>query len=174
MKAVTLKAKLMFFLLGVVVVSNGILGFLAYSMIKPALEDSVEQTITSVSEDVAVQIKKENEREFHVLNILANLDVISDPELSTVEKNKFIQGAAKTSSRYENIAYYGSDGLTITDDGRAINFSDREYFKKAMSGNQYVSDPAISSVNGKLLMFYSVPVHEKKIKQDNRRTLCSS
>ena len=38
MKLKSLKSKLILLLFGIIVISNGILGFIAYSMSKPALE----------------------------------------------------------------------------------------------------------------------------------------
>ena len=161
MKFNSLKTKILMLLLIVVVISNGLLGGIAYTMSTEGLEDSVEKTITSVAEKVSVQIAQANEREFHMLDVLASMSVIQDPENSTEEKTAIVFGATKTDSHYENIAFYDSTGIGITGDGVKLNFSDREYFKRAMAGEHYVSDPTISSVNNKLLMFYSVPVYDK-------------
>ena len=159
MKFNSLKTKILMLLLIVVVISNGLLGGIAYTMSTEGLEDSVEKTITSVAEKVSVQIAQANEREFHMLDVLASMSVIQDPEISTDEKTAIVFGATKTDSHYENIAFYDSTGISITGDGVKLNFSDREYFKRAMAGEHYVSDPTISPVNNKLLMFYSVPVY---------------
>ena len=157
----SLKAKLMILILALVVVSNLILGIIAYAISKPALEDSVEQTITEISEKVAKQVKQANEREFHMLDALAHMSVLRDPNISALEKTAIIFDATKTDSHYENIAFYGTDGISITGDGQRVDFSDREYFKRAMAGEHYVSDPAISPVNNKLLMFYSAPIYNE-------------
>ena len=159
MKLNSLKAKLMLLLILIVFASNGILGFMAYSMSKAGLEESVEKTVTTVAEKVAAQIEQTNEREFHMLDVLANMSVIQDPGISIEEKTAIVFGATKTDAHYENIAFYDETGTGITGDGVKINFSDREYFKKAMAGEHFVSDPTISPVNNKLLMFYSVPVY---------------
>ena len=38
------------------------------------------------------------------------------------------------------------------------NYSDRAYFKAAMQGNTYVSEPLISSVTGEMTIIISAPV----------------
>ena len=159
MKLNSLKAKLMLLLILIVVFSNGALGFMAYTMSKRGLEDSVEKTLTSVAEKVSGQIAQILEREFHMLDVLANMSVLQDPYVSTEEKTALVFGATRTDSHYENIAFYDASGVSITGDGVKLNFSDREYFKRAMAGEHFVSDPTISPVNNKLLMFYSVPVY---------------
>ena len=158
MKFSSLKTKLMILLIGIIVVSNAILSVMESSMSKPALESSVEQSITGIAENVANQMRLENEQIFHMLAGIANLEFVKDDNVSDEEKSRQIAKIAGIDERYEHIGYYGSNGKSITADGRLIDFSDRDYFKQAMAGQYYVSDPSISSVNNKLLMFYSVPV----------------
>lgn len=158
MKLKSLKTKLLLLILTIVILSNLILGFLAFSMSKTALTYSVEDTLTSISADVAAQVKKTNDREFHMLEVLASLSVIQDPDISIQEKSDIIHDARLTDSNYENIAFYDLNGLAITGDGAVADCSQREYFIEAMKGKRYVSDPNISPINGKLLIFYSVPV----------------
>ncbi|MBR0031447.1 MAG: HAMP domain-containing protein [Treponema sp.] len=156
----SLKAKLMILLLGIVIVSNLILGTIAYSISKPALEASVEETLSTISEKVVKQVYQANEREFHLLDAIANMDTIRNPEISLREKFSMLEGVKKIDSRYENVAYYDKNGMSITGDGEVADCSQREYFIRAMAGEHYVSDPNISPINGKLLIFYAVPVRD--------------
>ena len=159
MKLNSLKTKLSLVLLFIVVVSIVVLGLIAYTMSKSSLETSVEQTITTISEKIAVEIAQRNEREFHLLDGLATMAPIQDPSLSIAEKSAMLLKVAKTDPRYENIGYYDERGMSITSDGQEVDLSSREYFKVAFSGKRYVSTPTFSPVNGKLLMMYSVPVY---------------
>ncbi|MCR4821258.1 MAG: HAMP domain-containing protein [Treponema sp.] len=160
MKSSSLKAKLMILLLGIIIVSNCILGALAYHMSKPALEKTVEGVITGISDSVATQVLKANEREFHMLKALASMSVVRDPAISLKDKIDIIHGAVKIDSNYENVAFYDKNGMTYTGDGVLTDCSNREYFIEAMKGKNFVSDPNISPANGKLLLFYSVPVRD--------------
>ncbi len=160
MKSTSLKAKLLGLLLGLIIVSNGILGFLAYSMSTNALEDSVEQTITGISEKVAVQVRDANEREFRMLDALASMSVIRNPSISMEEKVSIIVGAKTIDSKYENITFYDKNGMSITGDGALADCSKREYFIRAFAGEHFVSDPNFSPIVGKLMIFYSVPVYD--------------
>lgn len=157
----SLKAKLMLLLISIVALSNIILGSIAYTMSKSSLENSVEKTITTISEKVASEVVQANDREFHLLEVLANMPAIKDTNTSIQEKNFILSEAAKTDSNYENIAFYDESGTTIMTDGKTINLADRQYFKQALLGNRYVSDPTISPVTNQLLMFYSVPVYNQ-------------
>ena len=155
----SIKTKLQILLLGIIAVSSLLLGMIAYRISKSALEKSVEDTITTISEKIAQQVKQENERKFHMLDVLANTATLQDPSIPSTEKSALLISATKVDSQYVNIAYYDQNGDSITDTGAVINFANREYFKRAIAGEHYVSHPSISPVNGQLLMFYSVPVH---------------
>ncbi len=164
MKMKSLKLKLILLLVFVVIVSNVILGFIAFTTSKPALEKSVEQTITTVAEKVAVQVKMANEREFHMLDAFASTSVIQNPNLSTQEKWSVVHDARKIDSNYENIAYFDVKGMTVSGEGKYIDCSNREYFQKALAGEHFVSNPNVSPVNNKLMVFYSVPVRDSSSK----------
>ena len=158
MKFKSLRVKLMALLVGVVVFSNVLLVFIAYFVSKSALEKSVEGELSSIAENVASAVRLRNEREFHMLDILANTTFVQDPDVPTIEKCSIVQHAKSTDSNYENITFYDKDGMTVTGDGEFVDCSNREYFIKAMGGEKFVSNPSFSPVNGKLLIFYSVPV----------------
>ena len=66
--------------------------------------------------------------------------------------------------KYENCAFYDDEGFTyIRSTGQKLNLAaGRVYFEQAMMGNNYVVDPAFSSVINAVLMFYAVPVYNYK------------
>ena len=159
MQIKSIKTKLLVLLLGIVIVSDCLLGAIAYHISKPALEDAVEETITTISDKIAQQVRQTNEREFHMLDALANTELLKDTNFSLREKNEVVHTAMSIDDNYENIAFYDAEGNGITGDGVFMNLANREYFQQAKAGKHYVSVPEISAVNGKLLMFYSVPVY---------------
>jgi methyl-accepting chemotaxis protein len=165
MKLKSLKSKLILLLFGIILISNGILGFIAYYMSKMALENSVEQVVTATAEKVAVAIKESINTEFRMLEAMAENPALSRDDISLDEKCTTVRSATKIDSIYENIAFYDKNGNTVMDSGELLNFADREYFKSAMSGSHYLSDPTISPLNGKLLVFFAVPVKEKNTNQ---------
>ena len=157
----SLKTKLILLLFGIIVISNGILGFIAYSMSKPALEESVEQVVTSISETVATSIRQSVEAEFKMLEALAELPDLHDENIPLEEKCRIVRKAARIDSNYENIAFYDRNGNALTDSGEVVNCASRDYFMSAIAGDHFVSDPSVSEVNGKLLVFFSVPVKDE-------------
>ncbi len=160
----TIKMLVMF--LSVLFISNFVIGFVNYKTASKGIASSVYRELESVTSDLTNQIKGINEKEFSNLHILANLEVMKDENISLQEKSRQIENLAKLmDSRYENIAYYDLNGNALTADGRMLNFASREYFKEAIRGKDFVSDPAISSVTNTMLQQYAVPLrnHNGKI-----------
>ncbi len=161
MKIKSLKAKFLALIIGVIILSNLLLVCVAYSISKPALEQSVEANLASIAENVASNVRLRNDREFHMLEVIANTSEMQDPNIPTKDKCAIIQHAKETDSNYENIAFYDKDGMAVSGDGDFLDCSKREYFIRAMAGEYYVSNPGISPANGKLLIFYSAPVRAR-------------
>ena len=151
--------KMLVIVLSVLLSSNLIIGFMNYKVASKGIASSVYKQLESITSDVANQIKAINDNEFSNLHFLANLDVMRDESVSLAEKNKQIAKIAELmGGNYENISFYDSNGDAVVGDGRIMNFASRDYFKEAMKGNDYVSDPSLSNVTNSIRQQYSVPV----------------
>ena len=91
MKIKSIKTKLLILLLGIIIVSSLLLGIIAYKISNSALERSVEDAITTISEKIAQQVKQENDRKFHMLDVLANTSTLQDPSISEQVKDSIIK-----------------------------------------------------------------------------------
>ena len=61
------------------------------------------------------------------------------------------------------IAITGADGMQLLkSSGELVDVSEREYFKRAMAGEEYVSDVQVSKSNGSLICTFAVPVKDEK------------
>jgi methyl-accepting chemotaxis protein len=60
---------------------------------------------------------------------------------------------------YENIFLVGVDGVTIAaSDGTGRNLSEREYFKEAISGKTFFSQPVLAKASSHILIVAAAPV----------------
>lgn len=92
--------------------------------------------------------------------------MLSETLASTVSMSSYsdIQKNLKYLTGY--ISQYNLDRILIADisgnglntDNQAVNISDRDYFKKALSGTSTVSSPLTDKTTGKTLMVYSAPI----------------
>ena len=155
-----LAVKLLIMFLTVLIIANLTFGEVAYKEASAGMTKSVYNQIDAISTDVVNQIAAINEKHFTSLHFLADIAVIKDENVSYIEKQKQLDGIIKAlGGNYENVAYYDQNGDSITADGRHINMKDREYYKEAMAGKDYLSNPAFSPVVNGILQQYSVPVY---------------
>ena len=159
MKFKSLRSKLTLLLIIIIAISNGVLGVIAYSVSKSSLESSVESTITTISDKIAIQISLENERVLHMLDGISHIRDIQNPDIHLEEKHDILKNLKRiTNSNYENITFYNKSGIGLTPDGKETNVSDQEFFKKSVIGNRFVSEPVINSATDQILIYYSIPV----------------
>lgn len=159
-KMQSLKAKIVFLTAGLVILSNVILGLIAYNTSRPALENAINTSVRGLAELVSTKIIAQNERIFNVLEAIGEIQDIKNPEASTEDKNAILRSVKNINSMFTNIAFYDRNGDGITDKGEKRNFASATYFQEAAKGKRYIQDPSVSSVNNSLLMFYSIPVYD--------------
>ncbi len=88
------------------------------------------------------------------LEIVAKNTDITDQSLS-LETHKAILDKMAKDSGFDYISVSDANGKTY----RNSNISEREYFKQAMNGVSYISDPVINKVDGKLTIMIGVPLN---------------
>jgi len=156
----SIRGKFLTLIITIVAIANIGVGFISLRTANNVIVNTSNITMNAVSENVVNQIRDLNEKEFTVLESLAALPTIYDDSLSQSEKSILLREVVKKkSNRYLNIGYISTNGKSIVDSGEVFDFSQREYFKEAMKGNRYVSDPIFSNVNNQVLQFYAVPIY---------------
>ena len=158
----SIKGKLITITVAIVLVGIMVTGGLSYYFADKALRASSRSSFESLSADVTNQINDLNEKEFMLLNSIAEMPFARDPEVSLEEKNHQMADVVNVNTdKYENCAFYDAEGFTyVRSTGQKLNLAaGRVYFEQAMTGKNFVVDPAFSSVINAVLMFYAVPVY---------------
>ena len=158
----SIKGKLIIITVTIVLLGIMVTGGLSYFFAETALKKSSRNSFEAVAGDVTNQINELNEKEFMLLNSIAEMPFARDSEVSLEEKNHQMADVVNMNTdKYENCAFYDDEGFTyIRSTGQKLNLaSGRVYFEQAMQGKNYVVDPAFSSVINAVLMFYAVPVY---------------
>ena len=156
----SLKSKLLIVILAIVVASNAVLTFVAYTVSKAELTRTVKAGMDAVASDAASDISIFNQKQFKMLSTLAVLPVMKNTAVSLKEKYDVAHAVAESDSSYFNVAFYNTEGMSYTAAGLLKDFSDREYFRKSSAGQKFIMSPYVSDVDGKLTMTYSVPVYD--------------
>ena len=158
----SIKGKLIILTVAIVLIGIMVTGSLSYFFAEKALRKSSRSSFEAVARDVTNQIDDLNEKEFMLLNSIAEMPFARDPAVSLEEKNRQMADVVNINTdKYENCAFYDSEGFTyIRSTGQKLNLAaGRVYFEQAMRGKNYVVDPAFSAVINAVLMFYAVPVY---------------
>lgn len=150
----SIKTKITFIILSVVIVLSITLGAISSYLNYKTTYDALEQTMTETAVIAAERVIKEIESYKNVAMGVGSIKDLSDSDVSVSEKQKIIDA---------NVKQYGFQRGNILDlngisifDGK--DYSDRDYFKSSINGQSYASDPLISNITGKLSIIISAPL----------------
>lgn len=162
----TVKAKLLILFTIIIILGNGTLGIVTFSRAKKALEESVTKNLDTVSLQVSKDIKNVNDAEFALLHLLATTPSMRSEEVPISEKCQMFKHYIDANpDKYENIAFYDTEGNTYLPNGKPLQLKGKPYIDiPIQTGKDYIQDPAFSTVNNAVIMFMSVPVYNMQNK----------
>jgi len=163
---VSLRSKLLIMITLVIAIVLMTQGTISIKVTEKALTKTVNNHLLSIASDISNQVEAQNEKQFTALSFLANADFIRDDNISMENKNARIKVIKEELDKtVENLAFYDKNGDVIVGDGRKMNFANRAYVSEALKGNNYVTDPIVTSVDNSTVMMYSVPVYSLQTHQ---------
>lgn len=153
----SIKAKLIIFLgllIGVICIG---LGTTSYIYSSKALTSNLGKTLPKIAEQAANNIQGRIEGQLNALEVIAARDDIKDLKIPLEKKMPTLLEEIKRSGNLK-MGIADKNGDVKYTDGTSTNVNDREYFQKALSGKNNVSDPLKSKANGQIVVVYAVPV----------------
>ncbi|HOO26899.1 MAG TPA: methyl-accepting chemotaxis protein [Lachnospiraceae bacterium] len=134
------------------------LGFSSYFFASEALTKSAGEQLEDIAKQGATVVCRALDEQWSSLEVLAENDVICDPDSSWEEKTEILQKEVERSGAV-NVMFADVQGNTKSLDGEDVSISEREYFQKALEGEFAVSDPIEDKTNpGSMIMTFAVPV----------------
>lgn len=150
----SIKSKILVSMILTVVISlalvGGISSILGYSGTLSVLEASMNETAQIASERVSYQLSEYRT----IASETGSIPELSNPD-STLDRKKELLQQKVDSYGFQRYNLLDVNGNSLID---GENYSDRVYFKEAMNGEAYVSEPLISTVTGKVTIIVSAPV----------------
>ena len=161
MKSLSIKISLISFF--VLIVSFASVGLISIKSAKSSLEKEMTKAIVESVHATADSIKASNEKEFKMLETLAALPEIRNPDISLLDKTHTIYGAMILDEDYIDVCILDEKGFAWINNGvKMIPFSERNYFKVPFkTGGRFQTDPFINKVTTAPAVFYSVPVFDE-------------
>lgn len=161
---ISLKFKIISLVVAILIISNLFVSISLYNVAQKNLLNSVNGELNAISQNVANQIKANNDKEFYFLHSISALPSLSNSNNSLQEKiSSLSEIVKKNSSTYEGIAVFDVNGNTVLPNGRIMNYGYETYFKEALKGNDYVSSPISNTdtSSGGEITFYAVPIYDE-------------
>lgn len=160
-----LKGKINAAIVTVMLISSACTVLFSYRKSSSELTASVETGNLNLVHTVAAEIQKINEREFKMLESVANLSIVRDPAVDMREKWTLVNTATGGSSKYYGMGFFNAEGIGYATTGKWSDLHTRYYLSESMQGKRALQDPDYSQVNGHLCSYYAVPVRDMSGRQ---------
>lgn len=115
---------------------------LSYRGTQSTLEASMKEMAVVAADRVSYELQAYR----NIVGETGSTARLSNPEITLAEKQDLLQQKVDTYG-FQRYNLLNTQGRSLID---GSNYSDRAYFKAAMQGNTYVSEPLISSVTGEM------------------------
>ena len=160
----SLRLKISLIVLVIMILSFVSIALIAIKSAKTSLEEEMTKSLIQSVHAAADTIKAKNDREFKMIETLASLPSIRNPNIDLLEKTHTIYEAMFNNKDYIDVCILDTDGFAWINNGvKKIPFTERKYFQYPYStGQKFVSDPFINKVTNAPAIFYSVPVFDAK------------
>ncbi len=170
----SLKVRITVAALAVMIISNVVIGMLSSKSSKKSLENQMEKALVESVHATAEAIYASNEKEYKMLETLAALPQIRNPNETLLEKTHTIYGAMSLDKDYIDVCITDNEGSCWINNGeRVLPFKDRDYFQVPYkTGQRYVTDPFINRVTNAMAIFYAVPIYDINNKLNNVLFCC--
>ena len=156
-KSITAQITLFFGLLMFVICIG--LGISAYTSSSDALKTNINENLLEIARADANIISEKITNQINALEALANTPVLKNDELTVSEKLKLLQNEVKRGG-HKGILIADTQGTAQSTIGGTTDVHDQEYFIKALSGENVVSDPIISTSDGSVFVIFAVPIKD--------------
>ena len=159
-KRFSMRNKLMI-VFGLLVFTVGlILGFMAVRTARKAVTEKVEAHLIDKATDVAEVIDGRVTALFQFLKGIARMPVFTDSTLTYKEKVIRLEREITFNKILYDSVITDAQGNMYSADGQVISVNNSDWFKTSINGEDFLSEPFISVVNGKFIMTISVPLYD--------------
>jgi methyl-accepting chemotaxis protein len=144
---------LLIFVLGI------IRGAITLSDVRGAMVKKVDAHLIDKAGDVAEIIDGRVTAFWQYLEGIQRLPAFQDSSISYAEKARILKREADLNKGLDLLVFVNTKGIAQLDDGRILDLKEREWFKKALSGQRHMTEPYISKYDNSLSSTVSIPVY---------------
>lgn len=122
--------------------------------------EKIEIHLTDKAGDTASLIDCKIAAFFQFLEGIARARFFTNADYSYYEKAVMLQKEASFNDNISEIGVTDTEGIRYTANGRAIAVRDTAWFKAALSGKRFISEPIISKSDNSLIMVFALPIYD--------------
>ena len=153
----TLKRKILTLVIGNLVAICTILGITSLLITYNGLLTTLEKTVTETVKTTALYMESELEKHENIALETGYAKEMSDPKYSVEEKKETMAEKANT---FGYIGYDLLDKKGKSYFGSVIDYTDYDFFKRALEGETYVSEPFAYEEGGDMVVIVSAPLRK--------------
>ncbi|WP_236897709.1 MULTISPECIES: methyl-accepting chemotaxis protein [Clostridium] len=151
----TIKSKLIILIsILLLVVSTGF-GIISYINASNALISNIKKTLPEIAIQASNTVQANLDNQLNSLEVTAKTASLSN---DTPDKLMTILKAEAKRNGSIKMGYADMNGNIIYTTGEQTNIKDTTYFKKSMSGENFINDPEVNEDKTAMTMVYSVPI----------------
>lgn len=151
----SIRTKIIFIIVALVMLICVSFGLISCVLSFQTAMDVMEETLSDTAVVAANQVKEAIEAELNLVSEAGAVARLSSTETSLNEKRELI--AEKISvHNFVRGDIAGSDGTSIFD--KSVNIGDTAYFKAALQGKTYITEPVYDESAGKLTVIIAAPL----------------
>lgn len=151
----SIKTKLVVYFSILILISSAALGFISMQRASSSLREEAEGSLGLIAHEAAKVTESRIETQIRTLEVIAGQADIQSMDWAI---QKPILESQLENTNFLALAVVQPDGTANYSDGTTSQLGDREYIKKAFSGEANVSDLLISKVTNGTVLMYSAPI----------------
>ena len=156
--SIRIKLLIMFGIL--IVISVFALGSLSIAIARKAVTEKVEKHLNDKAMDIAEILDGRMKDFFHFVEVVSRNPILHSAGVPWKEKIAYLKKEASFNADIQVLTLADIEGNFYAPDGRIFSVSDRDYFKTARSGVNYVSRPYTSRIDNSMTVTVAVPMFD--------------
>ena len=145
---------------GLLIMLGGVIqGSVSWYTFRKAMIRDVEERLTDKADDIATLVESIIDVDFEYLRGVARIPDLNDDSLSYPQKSARLQQELSSDNDGAFLNICDLNGNTYYMDGRVVSVADRYWYKTALEGNYFISEPYLSPDTGKIHVVFSLPIY---------------
>lgn len=160
MKVCSIRKKLILVFGILIIAAVFIQGCIAIHISKQAMTEKIESHLKDKAESTAKIVDGKIIAFLSFIEGIARSPFLHDPSISYAEKLRMLKMEASFNDRIYAVCLVDTDGSVHLEGYPVFSVADREWFKKAVAGAAFVTEPYVSRSDNQVVTTLAVPIYD--------------